>query len=492
MMRQENMEKEKNFIILVITSVIIAVANVAFVNNRILSSAIILTEIVVLLYFVVRGDFVKYLSFYMIFICNCMEMPTFVGNDTFYNLKNARIFSVNLGIWTLLPALFLILSISIDKTYLRIAESSYYKYSTGMLFINIVALVVGGILIALNDNEIQRIGNYTRAYINTAYTMIFLPASMIIIFNYIYTNAKDNIGYISLALEATLWGTAFQIIYSSIFEIYGSYGALRTLLCSNISFILPFLVLLSLDEEHIVYRKCCVVLGLIGTVITLSNNASGKLILLSGAVVIVLVVRSMKERSIGLKIFVAFLLVALINWLPVFIENLKTSNILFNNKLNQSIGLLEFWKPEWFQNMPNSPKIRIGEILNILYEYWQKPWLAITGKGFLGSIKDNLGLFQDMPAVAGSFSSAEWKYGIFYNLHEIAAQLLMYGLIGSIYTISLLATTLKRYADNIWILLGGFWFFILYGYSFTITTFCVIALFYGLKNNTYTKNTNFM
>ncbi|MCI8483222.1 MAG: hypothetical protein HFH41_02645 [Lachnospiraceae bacterium] len=473
-------ERKKVFWEYLIIACIVSACNVLFCFHRIYSLGLIGIEIGWLMVQFMRGKVADYVAYFAIFMCNCLEYTTFTGEDTFYSLKNTRIYGINLGIILLLPvfiwAVFHLRKIS--KVKLNKASC----FSLGLIAINIVAAVVGLMLILANDNNITVLGNVFFLYLEKAYSMIFLPMAFILAFAILVRERDYSIYKIGLALQATLWANVFQMLTSLVSGIRGSYGALVTMQISILNFLVPFLILLYFYRKEVIYPRMTVVIGAIGSTLAVLFNSNGKLILMAAICSLLFWYLGMREGSFFMKLFT---LLALIFLIPAvsFILTYISQNPLFAAKFNDVKLLLNVFDADWLQNLSASPRVRVEEFRDMFLEFAEKPWLILTGKGYLGSIQDHTGYFYTHLASNDGFcSDAEWAHGIFYALHEIVSYILMYGVMGILFMAVFLkdAVSLFFRERNIWILIGAYWFFMFCGYSFTVSTFGCLALLYGL------------
>ena len=82
-----------------------------------------------------------------------------------------------------------------------------------------------------------------------------------------------------------------------------------------------------------------------------------------------------------------------------------------------------------------------------------------------------------------SFGGAEvqWNHGTFYRPHETLNVIFLYhGLIGLCFYIYSLFFVFKNSKKSPWLLIGGIWFLLFYGYSITLSAFGMTALLLGL------------
>lgn len=469
----------KEFWKYVFLSFIIAAINVMFYNNQFISMFVAFLEILFLTVQLIRGGICRYLTCYIIFMCHCIEFSQFVNETYIYNLKNFRLLGINFGVWLLIPVLVYVIMRPLRFGHLKVEYPIFFKFSKGMLLLNFIAAFIGIILVGVNDNGIQAIGNVEEQYVRVVFSMLFLPLVAILSFYYINTYEEKRRYLFLITFQALIWGCSFQFLISYLFGIYGNYGSVRILASSIMYFILPFSLLIAMNKNYCFYPKTHMIITTIGLTFNLLFNSNGKTILFFGVVAIIWLLYLMKKRTIQSKLIVAILLFAIVFVTPALLVILS-ENILFKSKFQQAMSLVSFWNSGWLDIMANSPRIRVGEFLNTCIEYLNKPWLMITGKGYLGSIRDYTNMFGNFYISQGAFSSKEWMVGSFFNLHEITSIFLIYGIPGVVYAFRLLKMSLQNYSKNIWLLIGMIWFILLYGYSFTLTIFGVFVYMYGL------------
>lgn len=468
--------RNKIFILYFTIASIIASLNVLFCSNRVVGTSIVIVEVVILIFLALNGNVHVCISLCVIFISNCMEFSSFVGNEAFYNIKSIRIGGINIGAWMLIVLAIVCCLKPIKIGEARINQAGFYKYSTGLIKMNFVAAIVGLLLIAVNDNNIKGIENIEVEFLASIYSSLFIPIIMLIAVIYIITYEKEYVDHLYLALQATLLANAVQLIVSFGFKLYGYYGGVNTLLASTLYFILPLYPLIA-NNPKFVFKKNTIILSVIGIILSLIFNASGKLVLTVGFSLIIIIFNLLKgKKPIYMFLAIVFMISAIIV-MPIAVNKLLQSSILFNSKYKQAISLFQLSGGNWLQNLSESPRSRIEEFRNVFIEFSKKPWLVFTGKGYLGSIVDHTGYFSTLTSNKGLFSIEEWRNGTYYNLHEIVVTILMFGAMGVVYSVSLLRYSIKNQNKNSLLIMGLYWFFLLYGYSFTLSCFGVLAFY---------------
>lgn len=244
-------------------------------------------------------------------------------------------------------------------------------------------------------------------------------------------------------------------------------------------------VLLTLGDKNTVFPLFTIVIGIVGTIMMLLYNSGGKFIIIVAAILVILVWNLLKNKNTYIKLFSIVFMMFMMFMLPVIIGKLTDSSIIFASKFGQIKGLFAFGDSDWLSNMPASPRYRVEELINIFIEFINKPWFLLTGKGYLGSIKDYTGFFGLVSTAERSagFSAAEWNNGTFYALHEFCTNLIVFGSLGVAFFVKLIKCAKKNIQQNVWLIAGILWFATSYSYSFTVASFGIVALFYGLGIN---------
>lgn len=476
------MERKNNrfFIIYVFIGAFFAVPNIMFETDFAISMLFVILQIIILLFFLIKLDFKNYLLFYLLFVSIALEFAEF-NNDVVYGIKTMNILGLNLSAVLLLPVLFF--GIFNVTKLMNIERRAPLKFISVFLLINIIAFFTGLILIIFNDNNVNALGDTFLLFANETYSMLFIPLSLGVALPVLLIDNNYSQRF-RLALQGVLVVLVIQTIAAVIFNQYGIYGGLKTLQTSNAAFFIPFLMLVILDKKS-VFRVFCFVFGIIGSVIYLFYNSSGKSILVLALVFmsffVLLITRFKTSIKIATIVGIPIFIVLIVNILPLFY-----SNYLFDLKIKQVFSVLNIFSTNWFQSMAMSPKIRIIEFQSIFYEYLSKPIFAVFGKGYLGTTIDHKNLiFSNVPSENVFVTAAEWSNGIFYNFHEAALIFLKFGYFGLFF---LFFTTLKGIKSFIkskspYILIGVLWFTFFYGYSYVLSIFGFCALIYGFYSS---------
>lgn len=108
-----------------------------------------------------------------------------------------------------------------------------------------------------------------------------------------------------------------------------------------------------------------------------------------------------------------------------------------------------------------SVRTRVEEFRDVFIEFARKPVLAITGKGYLGSVLDHTKyISKNILDAEGFVSEAEFSHGIFFSLHEGSGYILMYGMIGIVFMTRFIVDMIRRVRKRVSIphIIGAYWF----------------------------------
>lgn len=469
-------DQKKYFIILL--AMIIGALNVLFINNYTISFIIVSIEIIILIYHFIKKNLVDYLGSYLIFLSLSFEFGQLINED-FYGFKNFRILGVNLGIISLLPIVFILLiNCKINKKEIMEKSSNLYIFIKLMLLINISGIFIGLTQILINDNNVQRMEGLISSFISVIYNYMAFPFLIIISFVVIIIYGKDDIENLEEYLVAIFIGLVTSMIISYLSGSYGYYGGVKTLIVSNVYRYIPFMLLFPFYKKNKLF-KMIFLFGLLGAVLTLIFNINGKMVILYLLIPLGILIITLKEKKVFTFLFFLIILIIVIPFIFEGINYLNNESVLFRSKFRQANLFLKFWDANWIENMPTSPRVRIIEFLNIGYEYLEKPWLLVFGKGYMGTFKDYTGFLDNF--IPASYSMNQWDNRSFFGVHETFNSLFLYnGLIGVIIYLYMAKVIFFNMYKNPWILVGGFWFLMVYGYSVTMTAYGLSSLMLGL------------
>lgn len=466
---------------IILLACIVGSINVFFYNNYLISTIVVLIQIIILGYcFFIKKSVTDYIGYYLIFLSLSLEFVGFTGNENLYGFKDFRILGVNLGILMLLPVLLKLIFRGANIKKIKSQSPKLMKFSSIIIFLSFTGLLFGLFQILINDNNIQNMWGFIGSFINTSYNMMAIPILLIAAYIYIFSWEDYKINNLNVYLTSVLFGTVFMLVTSLIFSRAGTYGGVSTLIVSNTVIYIPFIFILSF-RENVVNVKIYYILGIVGVALSLLYNASGKLIILSIIGFLYFYKELLRTGKLEKKLIATIAIPFLVSLAIYTIDLMKRTSIIFSSKINQAVKLLLFWKPEWFLDLPTSPRVRVVQFINISIEYLKKPWFALMGKGYMGTFRDHINGFNGIQNNLGAFSIDQWNNGTFYRPHETLNVIFLYhGLLGLSIYIFFLFFVIKNSKKSPWLLIGGIWFLLFYGYSITLSAFGMAALLFGL------------
>lgn len=453
---------------------IVGILNVLYVTDRLASLIVVFFEMAILGYYILKKDIVNFFGCYLVFLCLSFEFTAFVGTQQFYGFKNFRIFGTNLGVIALLPILVLALFKGVKLKEMKSRYPNIFKFAISIVFMSMTGLAFGALQLLTNDNDISDLGNTLSTFIGVTYTMTVVPLLVIVAVIYILSWERQRIHILEKYLTAILISTVISMLVSLITGKLGEYGGLNTILVANVAIFVPFILTFPFYRGYA--NMLIVPVGLLGTYQLLLHNASGKLVILTFFVLITVSIIVHKRRNI-LFISLFFLLIPFVI-IDVFqvLHTFAQHSSLFNTKLNDTVSMFKVWSPDWLTNMSLSPRTRVVEFISIVREYLYKPWFLPFGKGYMGTFKDYTGLLH-AAYIPGAYSANQWASGAFYGAHETFNTLFLYnGLFGLVVYFLIIRFMIKNFARSPWVLIGGGWFVMFYGYSVTISAFGLTAL----------------
>ena len=465
---------------IIILAAVIGLINSFFYGNLMIMMALCALEVFILLYCLIKNDDLHYLCFYLIFLCFSMESETFVGTSIFYGFKNFRIAGLNLSMWMLCPLILKsILGLQSSKKYMG---SVHKAILNRISFFTILGSLMGILTYLSNDNGFMMAKGSFSILFSTYYAYI-VPFLEVLVASYVVVQNADRIQIIKQYLFSCIIALSIVFIACLVLGNYGNRGGLMSLQVSDIYFLLvSSLALLVYPQFDKKTRSCLLFSSLIILILSLAYNTSGKIVITTILTPIAMIVIMAKQgSSTKTLVMVGVAVFGLIIASQIIFPYLMSSSRLFAIKFEQASDMFSFGSGDWLRNMASSPKMRITEFMNIAAEYVLKPWYAIFGKGFVGTIKDNLHLFDEL----STFAFSEWELHLraYFSMHESVNCFFLVGGISGLYII--FSISLKIFSNihkSPWLVFGFMWILLFYNYHMSIAIYGVIALAVGLQD----------
>ena len=463
---------------LILFIIVLYTIHILIINIPLLSGSFGLLEFLAAIYLFIRKKIAYLLIYLLIVISGTFDVPAFVTGTvgsvvyTFLFLPVVKGYLFYLLIC--LPGIYIFSKLRRLK-HLKTEYKQTYTLLKWACWIPVIGFMMGLIGILINDNNITHI-DWPSYFVKDLITISSL--SLFVIY-FCYQLLTDDKFYLLLrkAMIAILISLPICAIVSILLKLNGWYGTEEILLVPLTLFFAPLIICFAFYKEYdmkwtaIFICLICIVLQF-----KFSNALGGKswlsILYLLLAIFIITYQRGKKK----ILLFTLFCILGISGITMNYIQNKASSgDSLSSGKLTQAVLLLSVVDPEWYINIPSSPKQRIEEFLNIIEEYKLKPLYIIEGKGFAGSIKDHRNSFGSY--LIDSFSEDQYSNNSFIILHETVNTIfLKFGLLGLICLIIILKRGVQTFRYSPWGIIGCLWLLFFFGYSISLGIFGVSAL----------------
>ena len=452
---------------------LIGLINLLTYSNFYLSFLLFCAEIVFLLIKFLKRKYSEFIFLYLIFLTMSFEFAD--ETDTaMYGFKTFEIGGICVCFFLLIPLFFK--AIRIISFNSMNSECSFTK---DILVMGIFGILNGVFSILINDNQVSRFDSLFSLFLGEVFYKFVVIIVLCLIFVYLKNRDEDFVSNLYDVLSCILVGGVITIAMSSLLNIVGSYGGTSTLKIQYVVRYIPFLYVLSAIKKERKSRVFYFIIATIGTIYTLYNNASGKMIIMYAIMPVVVIAVNMKHDKL-LAIFELFIILFGFLFAYNYVISSLSNNILFASKLREVTSLFNFGNG-WLQNMSVSPRVRFAEFIDISIEYLQHPFRLLTGKGYLGTTVDHIGLIAN---VLGGYSQEQDNLNTFYAMHEsLNTVFLINGLLGIYFLIKYTIKLTRGLLNSPFNYCALFWLWFAYGFSFTLTAFGVFSLLLSLSED---------
>lgn len=457
----------------ILRAIVLCLVNLFSSGNFLFAVMVVSVEIIILIKCLARGQLVKYFCYWLIFLCSSFEFEETVGATSIYGFKGFELAGISLSTWMLLPLIFWGVISNWSLVFTR--KKNVYNYTMYTILLGLLGVGNGLISIIINDNGINSFSNVEELFFAQFYVLFIME--FLIMLAYIITKnsaigrEQYFISEITNTLIAILFGCVISMLFSKITNIVGIYGGVETLMAQNVIRYVPFLYIYSVNEKNPKKKMFGFLVSTLGVYLSLTYNATGKMLLLYAVVAVIVLIHELKyNKVIGLLEIGILVVGASFLWLSIK----DNGGEMLSIKMHEVTSLFSF-NENWLKNMSASPRVRVGELIDIFFEYLNKPLRILFGKGYLGTIIDHSNLLYNLGS--GSYTSQEIVKGVFYGVHESTAVLLLNnGLFGLYFLVKYVIKLTSGVTKSINNMSGIFWISMSYGFSFTLTGFGLVAL----------------
>jgi len=477
--------KEDINLIIIIT--VVYIINVFSVEFPIIGILIGVFAIIILLILFFSGQLESYILYLILFMTTGFEVSAFAlyEGEIYSFLKLPGLGSYHIFFLSILPTL--LFTRKKAKFYLNEINKfgDLSKYNKGMFWLIIIGIIFGLLSLLFNDNDVQNSSihfSHTRQEL-ISFVSVFLLGLYI---SFFLVSSPQFSNKLERLLRCILVSLLPSSIITIILGLHGYYSGNKTILMPLVIFFGVTLMIFPFYSDYF-NRKRYFFNGFILFLIILifPSPLGGKWWLLIMIIPTIWIINTLYRLNVKKLIYLNFILpiaiILIITFSLIDHSGQKWENNLSQKKFDQAISSFNIWENNWFENLPNSPKFRIDEFINILFEYNEKPQYLLFGKGFGGSLTQHTS-FLDWNQT-DAFSIEQIREGRYFRLHFALNKIfLKFGLIGLFYYISIFILCLKGIKKNPWVLLGLIWFLMYFDYYISLN-FGLFCLLLGLFKN---------
>lgn len=457
-----------------------------------------LLEIAILYILFLKKDLKNYIILYIVFLVTSFEVPLFVSGDSntiiYSFIRLPVIKTYHLIVLLYMPTILLLIK-GFNK--LKTKDHKILKrFVLCILTVYFFSVISMFLSLILNDNGI----------LNTSIFWEFLRGDIFrhsialgIIVNLTLLLLIDSSfsKYLEKWLLSILVSLCLLAPISILLGFNGNYGNRDAILLPLGSFFGIMLLTFPFYQKY-KRKKILILLGFIIllSMLYLPSPLGGKWWLLLFLVFLIIGMsfyRSSKYRkkfiiNVLVTIILVPLLVIMVLMAPMK-DNTFGEESLHQLKFEQAIQTISVWEEGWFLTLPQSPKFRIDEFINVWLEYKEKPQYFLFGKGLGGSTQHHTNFLNWDNKDA--FTEEQIQANIYFDLHEtVNVFFLKFGLFGLIILFSTLYVCFRNIFNNPWLLIGAVWLLFYYGiyYSMLLGASSLILGLYQLneKGNSQT------
>lgn len=479
-------EKSTARFIFAIVVLVVGIGNVLVSSIPALSYSIIALQTMILVFCIINMDICAYYLYYIAFVALSLELEA-VQTKTIINIVLLEFMGISFAAILLVPLIFMTI-LKVGKIISYLHKNKLTGYVFGFFCVQfVISIFMGCLLLFTNDNNVKsRLPGALSLFVSHIYAY-FVPLALMFVTIAVVADNPDNIERIKYAVFTILVVVGISMLISWGSGARGQYDTYDYLLASSCTFYLPCMVLMAMDFQKRDQKRAWTVIAVFFAVFACVVAPSGKSLLVFCTIPVMLLLKGRSKRTFVIFCILLIPIIILLGYVVFQIQKIYP-NSLVSDKLNQIIGMLDITNPNYLAEMPLSPRCRVVEIIGIFNEYVEKPWLALFGKGFLGTFRDDAGL---MVRISNAFTEAQWDAGLFYLPHETFSRLwLMSGLFGVFGFVRISFILLRNLNKSPMILGGLFWFWFFHGYSISLSVIGIAFLIVGLIDTDQNKRRN--
>lgn len=350
------------------------------------------------------------------------------------------------------------------------------------IYIIVEGIIMLLITLMINDNRITNVDWYYSSARSELFRMFMLVITIINSLLIINKNQSDK-NELSRWMVAMLCSLSIVGFIAEIFDIHGyRMGATNVSALPLFAFfgvgLIAFFKAADNSKDKII--TCFFTGSLLVLMILKSTPLGGKWFIAILMIIIFLIYAYTDSvKGIFLGVSIILLIVAIIN--TNLVESILSGNYYMLKKYDEFKTLFKYAGN--LSQSDASIAFRLDEINNVLIEISKNPLYLIFGKGIVGTSLHHTALYSW--SASGTFSNLQSSYGIFFQMHEsLAVILLKYGLIGVGGFIYALIRGFKAIKSSPWAMIGVIWLTFYFGSynSMLFGAVCLVMALHDCKN----------
>lgn len=487
-------EKKINFGLTFLFSIFLLIRCFSL-NSETLKSILLLFEVSVLVFYCFRQNVEKFFLILIFLGVFSFEFSIYYSNDfvntEFFSLFHIPIFGGRFFHFTLILQLLIIIKQDYRFLWLKRLKKNYPHLF--YIFFMSCFMQFSGIICGLLSISVENIEDWEWFFYFFKKEFFQFGSVNILFIGILFLLAQkfyfaQKLQQLLLSMFLAMFGVAFFLFSTGYFVVFNDANVLPLPLAQI------FLCFLCLFVFYPKLKNTFAIsfIGLSAVVLSFLTNSSGKSWLLLMALPIIILYLSIRQKKYLLSLIFSFPLIVGVLAFLFFSESFLEIGHA-KNKYEQALALISIFSYDlseiqyWYSILPESPKIRVEEILNTALEFERKPYFAFAGKGFGGGIEDlrnAFGMFD-----GSSFGDDQYIKGTFISMHSSFTNIfLKYGIAGLAFFIILIGESILNWHRSPWLVIGTVWLIFFYGYSFSIALWGIPALLLGFYEVDFEKS----
>lgn len=421
------------------------------------------------------------------FIYHCIFMITSInfhndlklieeGHTIIYNYSKLKLYG-NISFSYLIIILFFIYAIFIDRDIKFISNKKLKKFIKMLIILFLTSFFIGLIGIVFDSYDL---GYFIQSFLYFIHILIDL-------FLLMKLYDENDIKILKRLIYSLLISAVLVSIICTVIGFSGSYGGVIKLASLDIYGYTPLLLLLLLSKNNFFVGIFGVVSIYIGKDIFNGKEIASTVFILLIFIYTVLrflfsgIAWKKKRAFIILQVFFILLLIGK----NKIMTKLEDSGLL-KSKFQQFISLFSIYKN--FSKIPNSPKIRVIQLINIFLEYLKKPYMLIFGLGNGSYYLDPYNLFATVNISSGAYKQSEILTKKYIYTHDTFSTLFkQHGIYGVYFLVKWLFYFFRKIRYEKLAIIPFLWLALVYGFNnYQVILFVMITsfvLFLEIKSN---------